>query len=609
MKRVIATLLVAALVLVVAGAVIVVSNMNWISARAASSVLSSLLGGADVKVHKVTLRGGRQVLLEGVTVNESFRIRSASITYDLADFLARRVHPESSVIRVDIDGLEAKLEHLKSLVDRSGGSRGRSGTATAETSPSRKNIPSTWRAPVGLSDCRIDLGDAGVFIVHKAEINYEAGDGKPQLALRAVQAELGSAQAQGDVILDLPLKVAMPAEADIQFTGVGVGDVAVNGELRVAQGKPDEFDFDVRGDEGHAVVGFKGNISLAMTEGKPEVAARGELAAHSVKWAQLDLRNWTVNVDAVGGQDGASIRVKGSPTSVDRIAQAIGLSVPVDGWLEWNASANLSRDRADLRAEIVDGKLTFDGIEGALTDVSGFITGDMLQASLTGSYGGGRLQVDRIADNWQIKAEKVRVTHQLVRAMVDGSAVFSASPVARLEGQLTVSDGTLDAVTAGFSSAKQIPDVALDLTVIAGNGLKVVRDASWADVASGSRIHVAGSVRKPHVEGTVQLNAGELSMANQSLTVVEGSAAFTGDGAEPKFALTVRDRIAGDDIDVTAFGTLGSIRLQLAEALEDATLPRQGDALMKLIGERVRLYILDSVARWMQTVSGGSGRI
>lgn len=98
-------------------------------------------------------------------------------------------------------------------------------------------------------------------------------------------------------------------------------------------------------------------------------------------------------------------------------------------------------------------------------------------------------------------------------------------------------------------------------------------------------------------------------MANQSLTIVEGNAVFAGDGAEPKFALTVRDRIAGDDIDVTAFGTLGSIRLQLAEALKNATLPRQGDALMKLIGERVRLYILDSVARWMQTVSGGSGRI
>jgi len=183
--------------------------------------------------------------------------------------------------------------------------------------------------------------------------------------------------------------------------------------------------------------------------------------------------------------------------------------------------------------------------------------------------------------------------------VVDASLSYAQGSVA---GAITVGDGTIDAVTAGFSSVPTIPDIAVDVTLRAGEALTVERGETWAEVMPGSEVRVAGSLRNPTFEGQVGLGEGQIAVSGQTLRVLGGQATME-PGAAPRFALTM----------VTAFGELGDIQLELAKAAGQDGQPAgdfsaQGDLLAKLIGSRVRQYVLDQLASWIDSMPWNIGR-
>lgn len=674
------------LVLAVAAGACIVKNRTWLGAVAAESVLSALLGGAEVDVAEVAVIDGRQLKLKGVTIEAGdggkacaegrqgghggrgahggISVDTVAITYDLADFISGRVDPLASVVRVDLHGFRGHEDQLYALGRRladagveasvasteaggSDGARADAGAGPAAPKKQPKNVGARggssylagWNAPIGLYDCVIVTHRFGPVAVRSAELALDqarSGEGGFILAVDTASIAASQWQLEGAVQLRLPLGLESLAAADVRFDVAGGGGLTVQGALKLSESSDDRLDMRITGPEGHAELGFVGELDARLKGGRPLVQAGGDVEVSSLKWDSIELEDWKLRADVRYDGESGLARLDGGKTGLDRILDAARPLLPesgagasaemVRGWLDWRAQLKVDASGLAGELQLADGELEVEGVEGTFSKVRGSLKFDggaaaaqaghepdptiaLGSATLQADFGGGSVRVEGAGDCWSLEAGQVSLSHQLLNAVVDASLSYAQGSVA---GAITVGDGTIDAVTAGFSSVPTIPDIAVDVTLRAGEALTVERGETWAEVMPGSEVRVAGSLRNPTFEGQVGLGEGQIAVSGQTLRVLGGQATME-PGAAPRFALTIVESLGGDDVLVTAFGELGDIQLELAKAAGQDGQPAgdfsaQGDLLAKLIGSRVRQYVLDQLASWIDSMPWNIGR-
>lgn len=620
--------------LVAAGGAFVVTNRARLGSAAAESVLSSLLGGAPVSVENAAIVEGRQLKLRGVVINGGLSIETATVTYDLADFLARRVDPLASVVRVDLYGLrgtESQLMKVAQLVLRDPveadggaprGAHGAEASGGAASGASGASAGRGWMAPIGLIDCVIVTDDAGPIAVSRAEFRLTG----TTLHIERADAEFMNISVTGSasVSLSAPLDTRAVSRASLCFVAKLEDDLEVSGELSLDASGADKLNASVKSARGTADVEFAGELEAAMQEDGPLARAVGDIRVASLHWGSARLRDWTLGADITYASGAGNVVLRGGRTDIERVIKVIGPSLAasdlpawapsVRGWVDWSLSFRADARGAHGAVQLMDGRIStdlLDGFEGEFTEVRGSAqlaydaAGGRMSLGQTGldaEFSGGLVHLEGRENNWRLVADGVGLVHQVVKARLDADVGYSGG---RLEGRLALAEGSIDAVTAGFSSVPSIPDLGVDIIVSVGDGLTVEREESWAQLDAGAEVHVLGSLRKPVFSGRIGLGSGELSVSGQVFDVVSGQAVLE-PGMEPEFTLTLAEQVEGEDVLLTAYGELGDIKLQLADAAAPGDdIPHSGDVLVKLIGSRVRQYILDQVAAWLDSTPPG----
>ncbi|OPZ64892.1 MAG: hypothetical protein BWY85_00919 [Firmicutes bacterium ADurb.Bin506] len=616
------------LLLAVAAGAFVVTNRAWLGSVAAESVLSTLLGGVPVSVTDVAIVEGRQLKLKDVVIDGGLSIEEAVVTYDLADLLARRVDPLASVVRIDLLGLRGSQSQLTELAEsilrgrakpRGDSKATRPNGRAGATSAASEGGP---RAPVGLIDCVIVTDGAGPLRISRAEIRLD-GD---TLYVEGADVALESVSLAGSALIDLsaPLDSRAVSVASIDFRAWLVDDLELGGRLSLDAMAADQLRLRATSPDGKAEIEFAGELEAALHEGKPQVKATGEVKIAELDWGSVSVRDWTMGADVDYTDGAATAVVRGGRTDLDRVLNTLAASPAANqiaewaskahGWINWNLHLRADRRGAVGSVRLTDGEITadlLDDFDGQFTGVRG--TADLSYAvssgrtslgrvDLSAEFSNGSVHLEGRPDELRLVADDVDLVHQVVKARLDADVGYSDG---KLSGRVTLAEGAIDAVTAGFSAVPNIPDLAVDLTVGMGEGLTVVREESWARIDAGSEVRVLGSLKKPVFSGRIGLGAGELFVSGQTFAVVSGQALLE-PGVEPEFALTLAEHVEGDDVLLTARGVLGDIELQLEDAvMPGADIPQSGDMLVKLIGSRVRQYILDQIAAWLDSAPRG----
>lgn len=639
MKRSRVVWIVLLLVAVAAGAY-VAANRAWLGSVAAESVLSSLMGGAHVRVTEVAIVEGRQLKLKGVVIDGGLVIDEAVITYDLADFLARRVDPLASVIRADLYGLRGSEAQFVALTESisSGMSQPQGHKApipSADTGAGSGAIAATegrsasvsgrgWTAPVGLVDCVITTQAAGSLTIPRAEFRPDCTQLHVEFTNVGLDAEFADVELTGtaDVVLSAVFDTDAVSRAVLSFRSKARDGMELSGAVSLDAAGVDRLRATVNSSHGNAEVEFVGELEAALPAGRPEARAAGDVTMAVLNWDSVAMRDWTFGADIAYGNGVGKVVLDGAPTGVDRIVAALGPSQAwgelaawapmLRGWVDWGleltadsegAEATLRFTDGEVAADLVDGLDTqFTAVRGALELAYSADDGrtSLGRVAMDAQSSGGSVHAEGQGDDWRLVAHGVGLVHQIVNAKLDADVRYTAGSIA---GRMALAEGAIDAVTAGFSSMPNIPDLGVDVTIEIGQGLRVERERSWAHVEPGSEIRVSGNLRDPAFSGRIDLGSGELEVSGQTFAVVGGQAVLE-PGAEPEFALTLAEHVDGKDVLLTARGELGDVRLQLASAAapDDGEIPHGGDTLVKLIGSRVRQYILDQVAVWLDSI-------
>ena len=468
------------LVLAVAAGACIVKNRTWLGAVAAESVLSALLGGAEVDVAEVAVIDGRQLKLKGVTIEAGdggkacaegrqgghggrgahggISVDTVAITYDLADFISGRVDPLASVVRVDLHGFRGHEDQLYALgrrladagvaasvasteaeIRRRTGRRRRRARSAEEAAEERcarggSSYLAGWNAPIGLYDCVIVTHRFGPVAVRSAELALDqarSGEGGFILAVDTASIAASQWQLEGAVQLRLPLGLESLAAADVRFDVAGGGGLTVQGALKLSESSDDRLDMRITGPEGHAELGFVGELDARLKGGRPLVQAGGDVEVSSLKWDSIELEDWKLRADVRYDGESGLARLDGGKTGLDRILDAARPLLPesgagasaemVRGWLDWRAQLKVDASGLAGELQLADGELEVEGVEGTFSKVRGSLKFDggaaaaqaghepdptiaLGSATLQADFGGGSVRVEGAGDCWSLEA-------------------------------------------------------------------------------------------------------------------------------------------------------------------------------------------------------------
>lgn len=198
---------------------------------------------------------------------------------------------------------------------------------------------------------------------------------------------------------------------------------------------------------------------------------------------------------------------------------------------------------------------------------------------------------------WTIHGLNLEIEHPLLCGLVDIDATIHTGERMKVGGILSLCNADVDVVTAGFSKAAVIPDADLDIKIVVGDGVKAVREESWAEIMP-SVVQIQGSVRQPRAVGYVQVGPGEVYICDIPLEILSGRVEFANTpDSDIDFSVVARDSSAEFPILATIYGRPGDVHLSFEPASGVEENFPSGELLMKLLDARLRLYILSRLGQ------------
>lgn len=638
-------------------------NLAGITAQVTSAGLSHALGVSDVHVGRVAARGIRSVTLVDVRVGEALSMERMVIYYDIGDIIRDRVGLAKSITSVRAYGVDVDIAALEMTASRQPGRSAGNGSPEA-AGGGQKSMLGGFDAPIEIRDISIALptSGGGPRMVEAAEARVEGSkrEGRPvwkvelsdliycdgrSLEMKSLQATV---DLRGEIMGISELESELfggSVSGELVLRQIRSGRPCLSGNLEISDVSYEGFKISacVRMDEDGAVRA-RGNARFPLTEGEGSVEAEYEgclrvpgvvIGARGVTRTPTQdahileadgvLRLIDVNIgqhrvsdmelDINAGYDGRQVEatVAGEHTSMEEIGRSLGQAIPAEGWIDWKADLKTGGLGVDAVITISDGDLKselwpqeFVNLEGSIeiaqpmSETGG--QADIHVTSVRATVGRGVVKVSGRGQAWNVNGSELEIDHPLMRGFADVDATIRTSDRMGIAGTIRIYNAQVDAATTAFSRATAIPDADLDLEVIVGDGVKAVREESWAQVVP-SVVHIQGSVRKPRASGYVEVGPGEVYLYGVPLEILSGRVDFfANDDSNMEFSIVARDASAEFPIIANVYGKPGDVHLSFAPGLDMEADLAPGDLLMKLLDARLRLYILSRIGRLMDAL-------
>jgi hypothetical protein len=660
-KGVIAIVLLSAALL---GALGLRRNLADITSQVMSAGLSHALGISDVHVGRVEARGIRSITLADVRVGDAFSIERVVVYYDIGDIIRDRAGLGESITSVCAYGVDVDIAALKMPVSQQPGhSAGNGGPASGGR---RRSVPGGFNGPIEIRDISISLPTSGgglreleaagakvegskregrpVWKVALSDLIYRDGRSFEVESLGVIvdlhgemmdicelEAELLGGSVSGGLVLR-QIRSGLPRlSGNLDISGVSFEGLRISACVRMdedgAVRARSNVTFPMTGGDGSVEAEYSGCLwvpgVVIGAAGETRTPARGGYTFEVDGVVRLIAVNvgqhkaGGVELDVNAGYDGRQVKatVAGENASMESIGRALGQAIPAEGWIDWKADLKIESLSVDAVVTINDGELKSELWPQEFEDLKGSIeiaqtmneTGGQAEIhvpSVRATMGSGEIEVSGGGQAWSVHGSELEIEHPLMRGFADVDATIRTSDRMRIEGTLRIYNALVDAATAAFSKATAIPDADLDLKVVVGDGVKAVREESWAQVTP-SVVHIQGSVRQPRAKGYVEVGPGEVYLYGVPLEILSGRVDFsTSDDSPLEFSIVARDSSAEFPIMANVYGKPGDVHLSFAPGLDsdmEADLA-PGDLLMKLLDARLRLYILSRIGRLMDSL-------
>jgi hypothetical protein len=359
-----------------------------------------------------------------------------------------------------------------------------------------------------------------------------------------------------------------------------------------------------------------GTRNEARSDARPAAEAGSAYEAHGVLHL-VDLsvgehRASDIDLDLDASYGGGKIKaaIGGERMSMERVGKALGRAIPVEGWVDWKADIEFEDSTLAAVVTIRDGDLRSELWPQEFTDLSGSIEvaeaipnngagsqEEVRVRTIRAAMGGGTVELSGGGQMWTIHGLNLEIEHPLLCGLVDIDATIHTGERMKVGGILSLCNADVDVVTAGFSKAAVIPDADLDIKIVVGDGVKAVREESWAEIMP-SVVQIQGSVRQPRAVGYVQVGPGEVYICDIPLEILSGRVEFARTrNSDIDFSVVARDSSAEFPILATIYGRPGDVHLSFEPASGVEENFPSGELLMKLLDARLRLYILSRLGQ------------
>ncbi|MCR4424730.1 MAG: translocation/assembly module TamB [Firmicutes bacterium] len=414
--------------------------------------------------------------------------------------------------------------------------------------------------------------------------------------------------------------------SSVRFTAAGVeaaGEITVGpGGAVEASGllqRGAQVDVSLNPDGGKAWrVGFV--FSGSGGRGEAGTILEGELQVTSAELGSVVFPDTALGLTARLAPTGLEVDLQGDGYGLEALSAGLGAPGMVSGWVDWSARLRFQprEDRcagleSSIRArlEIAGGTIRAALWPQEVTDLSGEIdVGEdgVTVRSLAGNIGGGQITLIGPLRRLTILAQNVRLHHQFIHGTADARLDLAGVTAPggdrlRVAGSVDLRHSQVDVTALAASGGGALPDMDIDLDVSIGEGVRLVGDGFWASMRPG-QVKLAGAMSKPQVTGTVEVDEGEVTVYGAPFELVQGWVDFPEDsGVRPELHFVARDHTTGSDITATVSGTPGGPGGRMRISLESDPPMREDDIMMKLMEARMRLFLVDSLGRVIESIS------